>query len=119
MSIAVFVLLACQAAGELFVAATGAPVPGPVVGMVLLFLGLVVHGRIPEGLERVTRGLLSHLSLLFVPAGVGVIASFDVIGPALLPIVIAVVLGTLLTLVVTGRLAQMLDRKPSRTDPRP
>lgn len=116
MLIAVLVLLGCQAAGELFVAVTGIPVPGPVVGMVLLFFGLVVHGRIPDPLERLTHGLLSHLSLLFVPAGVGIIASFDVIGPALVPIAIAVTLGTLVTLVVTGRLAQALTREPR--DPR-
>ncbi len=64
-------IFGCQLAGELIVAATGLPVPGPVCGMALLFAGLVIKGGLPAELARVGDALLGNLSLLFVPAGVG------------------------------------------------
>lgn len=64
-------ILVCQLAGELVVTTIGAPLPGPVVGMVLLFLFLLLKGAVPEPLGQVSGALLNNLSLLFVPAGVG------------------------------------------------
>ena len=65
------VILGCQLAGELIAAAAGLPLPGPVLGMVILFAGLMFRG-LPRGLATVADALLGNLSLLFVPAGVGV-----------------------------------------------
>jgi len=95
-------ILSCQLLGELFVAATGLPVPGPVVGMLILFLGLLVRGNVPDGLAMVADGLLSHLSLLFVPAGVGVIVHFALIGTEAVPISVALVASTLITIAATA-----------------
>lgn len=95
-------ILCCQLAGELLVVAAGIPVPGPVVGMAILFAGLVVSGGIPEGLATVGDALLSHLSLLFVPAGVGVVVHFGLIGSDAVPITTALVASTLLTIAVTA-----------------
>lgn len=95
-------LLVCQLAGEVVTRLLGLPVPGPVVGMVILFLGLMLRGRVPEELERVGTGLLSHLSLLFVPAGVGVMIHLPLIAAEWLPISAALILGTLATIAVTG-----------------
>jgi holin-like protein len=95
-------ILLCQLAGELFVVATGLPVPGPVVGMGLLFAGLVARGGIPDGLARVGDALLGNLSLLFVPAGVGVMLHAGLIGSDWLPISVALVASTLLTIAVTA-----------------
>ena len=66
-------IFCCQLAGELLVAAAGLAVPGPVIGMLLLFVGLLVHGSVPENLASVGDSLLTHLSLLFIPAGVGIL----------------------------------------------
>ena len=60
--------------GEIAVIAFGLPIPGPVVGMALLFVSLIVRGSVTEELGSTANGLLRHLSLLFVPAGVGVMA---------------------------------------------
>lgn len=95
-------LLLCQLAGEAFVVWTGLPVPGPVVGMALLFVGLVWRGGVPEGLGGVTDGLLSHLSLLFVPAGVGVMLHIAMLREEWLAIATALVVSTVLTVAVTG-----------------
>jgi len=104
------VLLVCQLSGEVLVAFTGIPLPGPVLGMLLLFIGLLLRGGIPEDLNKMADGLLAHLSLLFVPAGVGVITHAQLIGSELLPIAISLFLSTFITIVVTAWVMQKLAR---------
>ncbi len=108
------ILLSCQLVGEVLVIATGLPLPGPVIGMALLFVGLVVRGGIPPGLDRMGDNLLSHLSLLFVPAGVGVMLHAELIGSELLPIAGSVIVSTMLTIVVTAWIMQLLSRRRAR-----
>jgi holin-like protein len=95
-------IFCCQLVGELFIATTGLPVPGPVVGMAILFLGLLVRGSVPEDLGKVADTLISNLSLLFVPAGVGVMLHAGLIAAELVPITVALVLSTILTIAATG-----------------
>jgi len=95
-------IFVCQLAGELLAAATGWPVPGPVIGMALLFVGLVVRGRVPESLGGVADALLGSLSLLFVPAGVGVMQHVGLIRSELLPISVSLVISTVVAVGVTG-----------------
>ena len=103
-------ILACQLAGEVLVVATGLPVPGPVVGMVLLFVGLVVHGQLPDGLAGVADAFLNNLSLLFVPAGVGVMLHVGLIGRDIVAISAALVVSTLVTVAVTAAMMAWLGR---------
>ena len=105
------VILSCQLLGEIIVVASGLPLPGPVVGMALLFIGLLLKGGIPEGLDRMADGLLSHLSLLFVPAGVGVMLHAQLIGSELLPLAASIIISTMITIVVTAWIMQSLSRK--------
>jgi putative effector of murein hydrolase LrgA (UPF0299 family) len=100
--IGITTLLIYQLAGESIVLLLELPVPGPVVGMLLLFLTLLARGRVGAQLESTATGLLSHLSLLFVPAGVGVLVHIDMIANEWLPIMTALILSTLLTLAVTA-----------------
>jgi holin-like protein len=95
-------IFGCQLIGELIAVATGWPIPGPVIGMALLFIGLLVRGGIAEGLGSVGDGLISNLSLLFVPAGVGVMQHAKLIGSELVPISVALVVSTVLAVAVTG-----------------
>ncbi|MFD1696718.1 CidA/LrgA family protein [Roseibium aestuarii] len=104
-------IFACQLAGELLKVAFGLPVPGPVIGMVLLLVGLIVKGGIPEGLGRVGDTLLSNMSLLFVPAGVGVMLHIALIGEQALAIGVALVASTLLTIAVTALIMRVLGRR--------
>lgn len=104
------VLLLCQLAGEVIARLTKIPVPGPVVGMLLLFIGLVIRRGVPENLDKTGTTLLSHLSLLFIPAGVGVMVHLRLIADEWLPIAAALVLSTALTIAVTGLLMQALAR---------
>jgi len=105
------VLLLCQLVGELIVLYLGIPVPGPVVGMLLLFVGLMIRGNIPEPLAQTANGLLEQLSLLFVPAGVGVMTHLTLLGKQWLPLTASLVISTLLTIAVTGLLMQKLANK--------
>ncbi|MBM3582620.1 MAG: CidA/LrgA family protein [Alphaproteobacteria bacterium] len=95
-------LLLCQLAGEVIVLATGLPVPGPVVGMAVLFFGLIARGAIPADLRATASGLLRHLSLLFVPAGVGVVLHLSLLADEWLAISVALVGSTVLTIAVTA-----------------
>ncbi len=104
-------IFCCQLLGELAVAATGLPVPGPVCGMALLFAGLLVRGEIPDDLAGVGGGLLDNLSLLFIPAGVGVMLHASLLGRDLVPISIALVVSTAGTIAVTGLVMSWLGRE--------
>ena len=104
-------ILACQLAGELAVNAAGVPFPGPVAGMLLLFALLLVRGEVPDNLGKVAGTLLNYLSLMFVPAGVGVMVHFELLGDDALPLSVALVVSTVLTVAVTALVMQMLNRR--------
>ncbi len=94
------------------------PVPGPVMGMVLLFVTLLIRNRTPASLENASTALLSHLSLLFVPAGVGMMVHFQRIGNEWLPISLAILLSTVVTLVLTALIMQGCQRLMTRNEPK-
>lgn len=95
-------IFVCQLAGEALVRALGMPVPGPVAGMVILLVGLVWSRGPSEALRRSGTGLLNYLPLFFVPAGVGLIAHGARLRADWLPILLAIVGSTLLTMVLVG-----------------
>lgn len=95
-------LLLYQLLGEFIVRYLKLPVPGPVVGMILLFLTLLLRGTIPPALDTAGSGLLSHLSLLFVPAGVGLMVHGNRIADEWLPITVTLLLSTVITMTVTA-----------------
>lgn len=107
-------VLSCQWLGELLRLVSGLPVPGPVLGMLLLFGFLLVRGDVPVGLGQLGDGLLRHLSLLFVPAGVGVMAHADLLQANWVPITAVVLFSTLLTIGFTAWLVQRLHRPGNR-----
>ncbi len=95
-------LLLCQLAGEAIVRAATLPVPGPVVGMMLLFLLMLLRAPLPKETGDTAEELLKHLSLLFVPAGVGVVQNISLLGDTGLRLLAVVVLGTVIALTVTA-----------------
>ncbi|WP_332745739.1 CidA/LrgA family protein [Hydrogenophaga sp.] len=91
-------LLVFQLLGEALVLATGAPMPGPVVGLALLLLTLVLRPSALGAIKPTAQTLLQHLSLLFVPAGVGVMLHLQRLGNEALAIGVALVVSTLVGL---------------------
>ena len=103
-------ILLCQLAGEAFVRGLGLPMPGPVIGLMLLLLLLLLRDRFAvlargplqgDGVESTSRGLLANLSLLFVPAGVGVVQKIDLIVDHGIAFVGVLAISVLITLLVT------------------
>lgn len=109
------IILVCQLTGEFVVQLLDAPVPGPVVGFLLLFAGLLIRGEVPSSVRTVADTLLGYLALLFVPAGVGLVVHFGLIRDAWIAITAALVISTGLALIVTLIALQGLLR--TRTSP--
>jgi len=108
-------LLAFQLAGEAIRLALGLPIPGPVIGMVLLFAVLILRGGPGRELSSTSGGLLQHLSLLFVPAGTGVMLHLQRLGDEWLPTLVALVGSTLLGLAVSAAVFHLLAAKGRET----
>ncbi len=107
---ALTILILCQFAGELTARALGLPLPGPVIGLVLLLIILIVrNGPTPE-VRDTSLGLLRNLSLLFVPAGVGIVTQLDALARDWFAILVAILVSTALGLAVTGWMMQRLSR---------
>ena len=107
-------LLVCQLIGEAVVRLAGLPVPGPVLGMVLLFVYLAARKTVPDELGKAAGGLLDHLSLLFVPAGVGVILHLDLVAAEWQAIGAALIVSTLVTIAVTALIMRKLAKPEDR-----
>lgn len=112
-------ILCCQLIGEAFVTFFAIPIPGPVIGMVLLFVGLVIKGHVPDTLASVGDTLLNNLSLLFIPAGVGVMVHLSLLADDWLPISIALVISTILTIVVSGAMMAFFGRRTASQEEPP
>jgi holin-like protein len=97
---ALLTLLACQLAGEAAARSLNLPLPGPVLGMILLVIALSLSPRLTETVRPLATGILCHMSLLFVPAGVGVIGHLGALGGNGLPILLALVGSTVLAIAV-------------------
>lgn len=110
MLTSVTALLGCQLAGEFLVRLMDLPIPGPVLGLVIMLAGLALRGGAPEALRTTADGLLRHLSLLFVPAGVGVMLHFERIGDEWLALVGAVILSTWATIAVSAVVFRIVSR---------
>jgi holin-like protein len=118
MLVGLFALLACQLVGEVIVRFFGWPVPGPVVGIVLLFAVLSLHGRYrqPEAAEhgpvaKVADTLVANLGLVFVPAGVGVSQHYGLILANGFALIAALIVSTVLTLLVTVGVFRRVSRR--------
>lgn len=96
------ILLLFQCLGEGLAFALHLPVPGPVIGMLLLFVVLTRSTRLMETIEATGTELLRHLSLLFVPAGVGIMAAGASVAGHWLALGLALIGSTLLTLAATA-----------------
>ena len=88
-------LLSCQLAGEVLSRALALPVPGPVIGLALLFAAFLLRPAVAAYTGPTARVFLAHLSLLFVPAGVGVVANLDLLARNALAFAVILVVSTL------------------------
>ena len=101
-------LLVFQLLGEVVARWLALPVPGPVLGMLFLFLALALRGGPGHELRETSQNLLQHLSLLFVPAGAGIMVHLNRVADEWLPLLLSLLLSTAATLVVTALVMKLL-----------
>ena len=101
-ALAFLALVACNIAGGYVAALLRLPVPGTVIGILILLGALLAYGRVPDPLRRVAVFLLAHLNLLYVPAGVGVLAYVALVRNDLLPIVVVLFVSTFLSMIASA-----------------
>ena len=113
-------LLCCQLGGEVLARLLHLPVPGPVLGMSFLFAVLLLRPRTLVTIQDTSSGLLRHLSILFVPAGVGIMLHFARIRAELVAIAVSLVFSTALTIAASALAFQWagraLDKEGARAD---
>ena len=100
LALAFALLIALNEAGNWLSDTFALPVPGTVIGILILLAGLLFTGRVPDPLRRVTTFLLTHLNLFYVPAGIGLMGYIALLRRDLLPIAVALVVSTLLAMAV-------------------
>ena len=118
----VFIILLYQLIGELFQKFFGLSIPGPVIGLVLLLLTLLLIQKrqkvvpIKEDLFNSAEILLNYLPLLFIPVGVGVVMHLSLLEDNLASVIFVIILGTLSTLALTGYIMEKILRKKTLDD---
>ena len=103
-------LLLCQLAGESIVRALDAPVPGPVLGAIFMFAFLGFRRGVPDNLSRTSHDLLADFSLLFVPAGAGIILHAARLEAEAVALITALIGSTALTIAVAALVFVGVDR---------
>jgi holin-like protein len=113
---ALALILATQLAGEALTRSLSLPVPGPVLGMVALTIAFAALPRLREAVRPVAQGILGHLSLLFVPAGVGVIGHLQALSGMGVAIALAIVCSTALAIGAGALTFALVARLTGATD---
>ena len=111
-SFAVLLVFQCLGAGLVYL--SGLPLPGPVAGMLLLFAALLAFPALRQYIENTANELLRHLSLLFVPAGVGIVVAASSGNGHWWALLAGLVGSTVLTMAVTAYVLQLLA--PAKAD---
>lgn len=114
MLLGFLILLSCQLAGEWLMLVLGLPIPGPVAGMLILFAGLLWYGEVPAALRFPAEGLIRYLTLLFVPAGVGLVQHFELLGNEWLVVALTLVSSTFLTMLATAMIFRAVYPGPEK-----
>lgn len=117
MLLGLFSLLLFQLIGETIARGSGLPIPGPVIGFVLLAVALAASPGLRREVDPVAAGLLRHLSLLFVPAAVGVIQQWGLLRVAAVPIVAALLVSTWAALLVTALVFRFVSTRLGLSGP--
>lgn len=114
---ALLALLVFHLLGDLFVQSTGLPLPGAMVGLVLLLVTLQWRGRAtPPGLQATAGQLLRHMMLMLAPVVAGVVVHADTLAREWLPFLVACVLGAFLTFGVTALVFHWALRRQQARD---
>ncbi|VWL84802.1 CidA/LrgA family protein [Oceanivirga miroungae] len=104
-------LMAFSLAGDSISKAFGLPIPGSVIGMILLFLSLQFNFLKLEKIETVGNFLVNNLPILFVAAGVGIMTKYDLIEDKIVSFLLICVISTIISIAIIGKTTQVIKRK--------
>lgn len=108
------IIFGCLLLGELLACIPGLHIPGSIWGMIVLAV-LLQYGVVnPKSIKPICNFLISNMAFFFIPPGVALMLYFDLIAAEWLPITVATVVSTILVLVVTGQLHQVIHRRYKR-----
>ena len=107
----VFIILLMLLLGDGLSSAINGIIPGSVIGMVLLFLALLSKIIKPEMIRKPAGYLINHMSLFFIPAGVGLMTAWDLIASHWVSIIVSSVVSTVVVLAVVGLVQQKMEKK--------
>lgn len=107
-----FLLILCITfVGELVKYVLPLPIPASIYGMVILFVGLMTGHIKLSSVKEVGKFLIEIMPVMFIPAAVGLLDSWSVLRPTIVPVIVITVLTTIIVMVVTGRVTQNVIRK--------
>lgn len=105
------IILAFSFVGELLAAVIPLPIPAAIYGFLLLFTALCAGLLKPEHISEAANFLISVMGIFFVAPAVNLMAYYDVIAPALVPVCIIILSSTFVVFGVAGLVTQLLRRK--------
>lgn len=120
----IFLIFFFQLVGEFIQKFLELSIPGPVIGLFLLLIMLLLskkkYYKIPVNFQinliNSAENLLNYLPLLFIPVGVGVVMHLSLLEDNLVPVVLVIIIGTLLTLAVTAFVMERLLKVVNKDD---
>lgn len=101
--------------GEIISKGLNLPIPGNIIGMIILLILLCTNIIKVEKVETLSSFFLDHLAFFFIPSGVGLLTSFDIIKSSLIQILLICIIATSLVIVVTGLIVQALVKLTSKS----
>ncbi len=104
------ILIICVV-GEVLNKVVNIPLPGSIIGMILLFVCLLFRLIKLEMIEEISKFLLEHLAFFFIPAGVGLLAYVGILKENLLPILVICFVTTFIVMIITGWTVQIIKKR--------
>ncbi len=107
----ILIIICFYLLGQIIGRITGDFIPGSIIGMILLFIALSCHIIKPHYLRQSVHFLMNNMILFFIPVGVGLMNSYDLLLDNMLAIIAASLISTVLVIIVVGRMAQKMEKK--------
>lgn len=111
-----FIILAISLLGEICKAILPLPIPASIYGMVFLFLLLLTGVLKLEQVKDAGKFLIEIMPVLFIPAGVGLMSSWNVLQPVLIPVSVITVITIFTVMAATGLVSQWIIRKGKKEE---
>ena len=110
------IILAISFVGEILKYLLPFPIPASIYGMVILFIGLVTGLIKLEAVEDAGKFLIETMPVMFIPAGVGLMSSWGVLKPVLVPVAVITVVSLVAVMAATGRTSQWIIRREKKKE---